>query len=180
MNSFKCFFELWEYLGKFSGQFQTIAAFIGLALAIYALIYSKKQISFSQSERMFALKYQISNEYFQLIQNIETTLNKIAHLLEIELCDISTPHHPEIETNVRSLELQLKKVSKNLLLTKNSLNDFNISFRKRNQKITIDTLEYVLNYHIRIQDSILSTQNSVNNIEVTTRIIQKKVASLYS
>lgn len=75
--------NLWDWLGRNSGQMQTLLAVIGLIFAVIAALYAKRQIKLSQDQRLFELKLQLlntSHEYLQLIlvlrnkQNIYKTM----------------------------------------------------------------------------------------------------------
>jgi len=75
--------NFWDWIGSNSGQLQTLLAVIGLAFAVFAALYAKKQIKLSQEQRLFELKLQLlntSHEYLQLTlilrhkQNIYKTM----------------------------------------------------------------------------------------------------------
>lgn len=48
--------QIWTNLGNNSGQLQTIMPFIGILLAVFVLIYARKQIALSQAQREFEIK----------------------------------------------------------------------------------------------------------------------------
>lgn len=56
MHLFK---QVWTWLETNSDQIQILLAIIGLAFAVIAAIYAKKQIKLSQDQRLFELKVSV-------------------------------------------------------------------------------------------------------------------------
>lgn len=172
MNLINFLTGFWKILGSNSGQIQTIAAFIGIGLAIYALIYSKKQISFSQTERLYSLKIQVSSEYFLLMEKIEITLNKIKVIQEIELDKCKDIYNENFNTRINDLINSLKVVESNLKTTKVSLEDFHTSFLDRKSNTSLNELEKIIDTQIKIQEQILSSLHTVSRIEINVLSMQ--------
>ncbi|HAV3169952.1 hypothetical protein [Acinetobacter baumannii] len=172
MNLLNFLTEYWKILGDNSGQFQTIAAFIGLGLATYALMYSKKQIAYSQTERRYSLKIQVSSEFFSLLEKIETTLNKIRIIKEIEIDKCKDIHNEEFNKRINVLVNSLKVTEDNLKSTKESLESFHTSFLANKSHTSLNELENIIDNQIKIQEGILDSLHTINRIEIIVFSIQ--------
>lgn len=173
MNLLNCFLVFWCFLEKNSGQLQTLAACIGLALAIYALNYSKKQISISQAERLFSLRMQISSEFFSSMEKIEITLNKIRLLREVELKKCLNINNMELNNRIKVLDNSLKVNSESLKLTKASLENFHTSYLDKKTYTSLNELEKILEIQIKIQEKIFKSLNSISRTEIIILLIQR-------
>lgn len=172
MNLLNCFLVLWNFLEKYSGQLQTLAAYIGLGLAFYALFYSKKQITFSQTERLYSLKIQVSTEFFLLLEKIETTLNKIRVIQEIEIDKCKDIYNEEFSNRINILVNSLKDTYENLKSTKVTLENFHTAFIDIKSTISLSELENIIDKQIKIQEKILSSHHTINRIEIIVLTMQ--------
>lgn len=164
---------MWCWLGNNAGQLQTIAAVIGLFLALYALIYSKAQIKHAQNERLFSLRNQLFSESYSTIQTIENTLKQI-NLIKKQIIT------PLMNSNNHSVHNELISINKSLDLTIKSLNDTKIEltnfladFKNEKSVLTIDLLELLFDKQLSVQEKILQTQHNINGVELSLSSIEK-------
>lgn len=168
MNLLNFLTNFWKILGNNSGQIQTIAAFIGLGLAIYALIYSKKQITFAQTERLYSLKLQVSSEYFSIRLKLESILSKIKRMQDIELKKCRITSNAELISRVDILDNELDKVADLISSTKTSLVDFHSAFYDSKSTLSLKDLEDIIIFQIKINESASNSFHTVDQIEIIT------------
>lgn len=164
---------MWCWLGNNAGQIQTIAAVIGLFLAIYALSYSKTQIKHAQSERLFSLRNQLFSESYSTIQTIENTLKQI-NLIKVQIITpLMNSNKYSIHNELTSTNKSLDETIKNLKDTELELRNFLADFNNEKSILTIELLETLFDKQLSVQEKIFQTQHNINGVELSLSSINK-------
>lgn len=153
--------QIWTNLGHNSGQLQTIMAFIGILLAVFALIYARKQIALSQAQREFEIKLNLLEIAQKILKRIKDTQGKFDTFSNKILATFDVDPDMTINDSGITVKETLSLHNELLANPKKLASDVITSINNSKTKISIKILEEYLKTLIIIENSLYKAEEAI-------------------